>query len=220
MECFSTIGADSPQASIAAQWRAIGGGGDRFSLALGAASGCPVSPAMVVLARQLSGHYADILDGGPAGTSTEPGVCLRRCLERGHTASELFELHTALEVVLLAEVVESDADAVGLLQARMDSHEALRSGERVLVLAGVFRPAANETVVKPLVRLPSGPTLSGRERAVLSLLGEGLRNSEIAAQLILSPETVRTYAQRAMDKLGATTRTQAVVTAIRLGEIR
>jgi DNA-binding CsgD family transcriptional regulator len=216
---FSTIGADSPQASVAARWRAVGDGGDRFGLALGAASGFPVAPEMIVLARDLSGHYADLLDGAPDGAFDEPGVRLRGCLERGCTAGELFELQAALEVVLLAEVVEIDADAFGLLQARMASHEALRSGERAIVLAGVSRPAADETVVEPLVAAQLGPTLSARECAVLSLLGEGLRNGEIAAQLILSPETVRTYAQRAMDKLGATTRTQAVVMAIRRGEI-
>lgn len=215
----STIGADSPQASVAARWRAIGDGGDRLSLALGAASGVAVAPEMIVLARELSGHYADLLDGASVGASAEPGVRLRGCMERGYTAGELFELQAALEVVLLAEVVEIDADAFGLLQARMASHEALRSGERAIVLAGVSRPATHEAIVEPLVGLRPGPALSARECAVLSLLGEGLRNGEIAAQLILSPETVRTYAQRAMDKLGATTRTQAVVMAIRLGEI-
>jgi DNA-binding NarL/FixJ family response regulator len=91
---------------------------------------------------------------------------------------------------------------------------------RAIVLAGVSRPGTHEAIVEPLAGLERAPTLSGRECAVLSLLAEGLRNGEIAAQLVLSPETVRTYAQRAMDKLGATNRTQAVVMALRLGEIQ
>jgi two-component system response regulator DesR len=57
--------------------------------------------------------------------------------------------------------------------------------------------------------------LSEREREVLRLLAEGGSYAEIGATLFLSPDTVRAHAQRAMVKLGARTRTQAVAVALR-----
>ncbi|MES1247301.1 MAG: response regulator transcription factor [Actinomycetota bacterium] len=58
-------------------------------------------------------------------------------------------------------------------------------------------------------------SLSGREREVLRMLAEGGSYAEIGATLFLSPDTVRAHAQRAMTKLGARTRTQAVAVAMR-----
>lgn len=57
--------------------------------------------------------------------------------------------------------------------------------------------------------------LSERERQVLRLLAEGGSYAEIGSELFLSPDTVRSHAQRAMQKLGARTRTQAVAVALR-----
>jgi DNA-binding NarL/FixJ family response regulator len=57
--------------------------------------------------------------------------------------------------------------------------------------------------------------LSAREREVLRLLAEGGSYAEIGGSLFLSPDTVRAHAQRAMTKLGAKTRTQAVAVAMR-----
>jgi hypothetical protein len=54
---------------------------------------------------------------------------------------------------------------------------------------------------------------------VLGLLAEGLSGAAIAERLVLSPETVRTHVRNAMDKLGASTRSQAVVVALERGEI-
>jgi DNA-binding NarL/FixJ family response regulator len=58
-------------------------------------------------------------------------------------------------------------------------------------------------------------SLSEREREVLRLLAQGGSYAEIGASLFLSPDTVRAHAQRAMLKLGARTRTQAVAVALR-----
>jgi DNA-binding NarL/FixJ family response regulator len=61
--------------------------------------------------------------------------------------------------------------------------------------------------------------LSSRESEVLMLLAEGLSGEQIAAQLVLSPQTVRTHIQNAMVELGAHTRGQAIATALRSDEI-
>ena len=59
------------------------------------------------------------------------------------------------------------------------------------------------------------PQLTQRERDVLRLLADGLSNEEIGKQLFISAETVRTHVRKAMDKLGADTRTEAVARALR-----
>jgi DNA-binding NarL/FixJ family response regulator len=62
--------------------------------------------------------------------------------------------------------------------------------------------------------------LSSRESEILGLLAEGLTGEQIAKQLVLSPETVRTHVRNAMEKLDAPTRTAAVVKALELGEVQ
>lgn len=59
------------------------------------------------------------------------------------------------------------------------------------------------------------PDLTQRERDVLRLLADGMSNDEIGKELFISPETVRTHVRKAMEKLDADTRTQAVATALR-----
>lgn len=59
--------------------------------------------------------------------------------------------------------------------------------------------------------------LTEREREVLALVGQGLSNHEIGAELFLSPSTARTHVSRAMAKLGARDRAQMVVIAYQTG---
>jgi DNA-binding NarL/FixJ family response regulator len=59
--------------------------------------------------------------------------------------------------------------------------------------------------------------LTDREREIAAWVGTGMSNSEIAARLVVSPDTVRTHVSRAMIKLGARDRAQLVVFAIRSG---
>lgn len=62
--------------------------------------------------------------------------------------------------------------------------------------------------------------LSNRESEILGLLADGLTGEQIAKRLVLSPETVRTHVRNAMEKLGAPTRTAAVVWAIEQEELK
>ncbi len=59
--------------------------------------------------------------------------------------------------------------------------------------------------------------LTEREREVLALVGLGLSNDEIGAELFLSPATARTHVSHAMVKLGARDRAQMVVIAYQTG---
>ena len=62
-------------------------------------------------------------------------------------------------------------------------------------------------------------TLTRREKDVLSLAGRGLTNQEIADELFISTRTVKCTLHRACVRLGAHNRTQAVITAIRRGDL-
>jgi DNA-binding NarL/FixJ family response regulator len=59
--------------------------------------------------------------------------------------------------------------------------------------------------------------LSAREREVLSLLAEGASNKEIARALALSVHTVKYHLASLMQKLGASSRVEAVAIAMRVG---
>ena len=94
---------------------------------------------------------------------------------------------------------------------------------------------SRETVVVREVRVPAeAPALepfapnraqqqtlgiTARELEVLSLIARGLSNREIATQLFVSENTVKTHCARAFDKLGAARRTQAVQRGKELGLI-
>jgi DNA-binding NarL/FixJ family response regulator len=59
--------------------------------------------------------------------------------------------------------------------------------------------------------------LTQREREVLALVGQGMSNDEVGAELHLSPATARTHVSHAMGKLGARDRAQLVVIAYQTG---
>lgn len=59
--------------------------------------------------------------------------------------------------------------------------------------------------------------LTEREREVLALVGQGMSNDEIGAELFLSPATARTHVSHAMVRLGARDRAQLVVIAYQTG---
>jgi DNA-binding CsgD family transcriptional regulator len=72
-------------------------------------------------------------------------------------------------------------------------------------------------------RLPSAPAtddrLSEREREVVRLIGQGSTGPEIAAELHISHNTVRTHAYNAMTKLGARSRAHLVAKALGEGHV-
>ena len=65
-----------------------------------------------------------------------------------------------------------------------------------------------------------GMQLSAREREVLLLVARGLPNREIAAELVISEETVKSHVGSILSKLGLANRSQAALAALRRGWVR
>jgi two-component system, NarL family, nitrate/nitrite response regulator NarL len=143
----------------------------------------------------------------------------------GHVAmlSQFIEDHATPVVALLG--VESLAGAVqaagarGLLSRTSDAGQmaaALQAAvqrllvfDETLLTAPTFAPAGIE-LVEPL---------SVRELEVLRYLAEGLANKEIARTMAISEHTVKFHINAILGKLGAQSRTEAVVKATRAGLI-
>ncbi|MFJ3405321.1 response regulator [Promicromonospora sp. NPDC090134] len=107
-----------------------------------------------------------------------------------------------------------DAPAGQLLQGirTVASGAALLAPEVTRQLVG--RYAAR---IRPAGNAPADTTLTPRELEVLRLIADGRSNSEIAATLVISQETVKTYVSRLLAKLNLRDRVQAVVYAYRTG---
>jgi len=63
----------------------------------------------------------------------------------------------------------------------------------------------------------SADILSDRELEVLELMAEGLKNKDIAERLWISQTTVKTHVSHILQKLGQSDRTQAILSAIKIG---
>jgi len=112
--------------------------------------------------------------------------------------------------------------------------EALRRGARGYLLKGsspealveaVWSAWAGRWVVDPVLasrvaELETPGSLTDRQREVLRLLAEGRTNHEIARALDVSDDTVKFHLKNLFERLGVDNRTEAVVTASRLGHLR
>ncbi len=74
--------------------------------------------------------------------------------------------------------------------------------------------------LKPVPETTALDALTDREREVLALVGRGLTNSEIGAELYLSPLTAKTHVSRIMTKLDARDRVHLVVVAYETGLVQ
>jgi DNA-binding NarL/FixJ family response regulator len=98
--------------------------------------------------------------------------------------------------------------------------EAVRviaAGEALLAPTVTTRLIGEFTRLKPRNTAPSLAALTPRETEVLTLIAQGLSNTEIAASLVVTEETVKTHVSRVLGKLGLRDRTQAVVVAYESG---
>jgi len=160
-------------------------------------------------------HEPDVcvLDPGPdSGTVVETAAQVRErapgvkvVLLTGEATEDVW---LAFETGLVAGVVNKACD-IGVLNRAI---ERVVAGERVL-----------ERFTRPAVARTAGPPgltrLSSRERAVVSLLVSGASTEEMASELGVSTQTVRTHVQSVLRKFCVNSRSRAVSIAVDLGAV-
>ena len=124
---------------------------------------------------------------------------IRAALASALGASAAFEIvsvgASAAEVSSAADVIVNVRDAATRIRASRGANAGVES----------------------VADVPAEPPLTNRERQVLGLLADGLGNKQIAARLGISANTVKTHLELLFDKLGVSSRTEAVATAARRG---
>ena len=122
------------------------------------------------------------------------------------------------QVVGAYEVYQDIGPATALLAAAWGAVTALVTATVWIVLR-LLGPVATPVASGPASVAPDG-LLTAREREVLRLLAQGLSNREIATNLAVGEETIRSHVKHILRKLEQRDRTAAVATAMRIGLLR
>lgn len=142
--------------------------------------------------------------------------------------------HVDTRVVVLTTFGEDDnvfsalrLGAAGFLLKDARPRELRDAVRTVAAGEGLLSPGVTRRVIERLAgtELPPGAAdrldgLTVREREVLGLVGRGMSNQEIGAELYLSPATARTHVGRLLAKLGVRDRVGLVVLAYESGLVR
>jgi len=119
------------------------------------------------------------------------------------------------------------AGAAGFLLKGAPAEDLQRAVRAVAEGASWLDPAVTGQVLStyregppPVLPGPEADVLTPREREVLALIGQGLNNSEIAAELTLGEGTIKTHIGHIFAKLGLRDRAAAVVFAFDHGLVR
>lgn len=128
--------------------------------------------------------------------------------------------------VLILTTYDTDADILRAVEAGASGY-LLKDAPPADLVSAIHRAAAGETVLAPVVaqRLMTrmtqpGPSLTARELDALRLVAAGEPNRAIAKALFVSEATVKTHLVHINEKLGTSSRTEAVAKARELGLLR
>jgi DNA-binding NarL/FixJ family response regulator len=124
--------------------------------------------------------------------------------------------------VLVLTTFDDDESILAALRAGASGY-LTKEADRGTILQGVRSASLGQTVLAPEVQrrllalagrgaAPAEPSvnLTAREREILQLIGEGLRNPDIAARLVISEATVKTHINNLFAKAGFHSRADAV----------
>jgi len=143
------------------------------------------------------------------------GIAATAAIRRDYPEIEVIALTSVLEGASVADAVR--AGAIGYL-LKNSTPEDLHRGIRAAAAGQVFlSPEAAARLVRQ-VKAPERPEpLTPREIEVLRLVARGRANKQIARELGVGEETVKTHVRNILGKLQAASRTQAALHAIRTG---
>ncbi|MEU8003486.1 response regulator transcription factor [Catellatospora sp. NPDC049111] len=116
------------------------------------------------------------------------------------------------------------AGASGFLVKDMALDDILAAIRVVAAGDALIAPSVTRRLIADFAAGPAAPRaarpdpgITDREREVLTLIGRGLSNGEIAQELFISPATAKSHVARLLTKLAARDRVQLVITAYELG---
>ena len=151
------------------------------------------------------------------------GIDAVRDLRRDNPKGMVLILSGSLDRTQFARAVEAGATGAlhknAVLEEIVNTVKRLRSGESLLSMNEVvdlLRLAGEEREKYYRARAATGQ-LTRRQREVLQALADGLSDREISVRLNITLETVRTHMGSILKKLGADSRLQALLFAVRHG---
>jgi NarL family two-component system response regulator LiaR len=129
-----------------------------------------------------------------------------------------------VEVIALTSVLEDSAvygamraGAIGYLLKDTQADELCRAIKAAAAGQVQLSPAVAARLLREVPAPQQSEPLTERETEVLKQLALGKSNKEIAADLVIAEKTVRTHVSSILAKLGVSSRTQAVLHAVRSG---
>lgn len=142
------------------------------------------------------------------------GVEATRAIRHEYPTVQVIALTSFNEERLVQSVLQ--AGAIGYLLKDV-SADALASAIRAAAEGrSTLSPEAAQALIQATTRPPAvGHDLTERERAVLRLMVAGSNNTDIAAELGVSPSTIKSHVSHILAKLGVAGRTEAVALAVR-----
>ena len=144
------------------------------------------------------------------------GIEVARQARRVSPATAAILYTGAMDQALVTEAMDAGVRGFVLKQAPLQ--ELLRAVKLIADGDAYIDPVLAGAMATARAPMPK-VALTQREREVLRLLADGLSNEQIGKQLYIGSETVRTHIRKAMVKLAAVTRTEAVATALRMSLI-
>jgi two-component system, NarL family, nitrate/nitrite response regulator NarL len=146
------------------------------------------------------------------------------------TMRALHRMKETAKVIMLT-ISRHDEDLIGAIQAGAEGY-ILKNAEPEELRSAILRVARGQSVLSPEVThqvlralasaqttLPD-PGLSRRELEVLGCLAHGKNTTNIASELFVSENTVKTHVRHILEKLEAANRAEAVSKAIQMGLIK
>ncbi|WP_069803176.1 response regulator [Thermogemmatispora onikobensis] len=148
------------------------------------------------------------------------GVALCRQVCERYPEIGVIIVTTYTDEQLVAECLQ--AGARGYIVKDIERFDLKRSIRAVARGEAAIDPKAAVAVLAQLRRTPvrqePGPEpLSAQQLVILRLIAQGLSSREIAAKLYLSENTVKSYVQEILHRLGVKNRTEAVMVAVKQG---
>ena len=143
------------------------------------------------------------------------GISATAVIRRELPSIEVVALSGYLEPQLIADALH--AGAVGYLLKDTDAEELHRAVRAAAAGQVQLSPAVAARLVRDVHVPTTPPQLTPREEEVLILLARGRANGQIARELHIAPQTVKTHVSNILMKLGVHDRTQAALLAVREG---